>query len=75
MGTIEGSVAGIVRALEEGAVTMQRGGGIGYDFPTVWSRGFRIGGAGAVASGPVSSIKMWDAMCRAIRFTDTRRGR
>jgi ribonucleoside-diphosphate reductase alpha chain len=35
MGTIEDSISGIFRALQEGAVTMQWGGGIGCDFSTL----------------------------------------
>ena len=31
MGTIEDSIRGIFSALEEGALTMQQGGGIGYE--------------------------------------------
>src|SRR5690606_12293508 len=32
MGTIEDSIDGIFAALKEGALTMQQGGGVGYDF-------------------------------------------
>ncbi len=41
MGAIEDSIPGIFRALEEGAVTMQQGGGIGCDFSTLRPRGTR----------------------------------
>ena len=34
MGTIPDSLSGIMEALKEAAVTMQQGGGIGYDFST-----------------------------------------
>lgn len=53
MGTIEDSIPGIFRALEEGAVTMQRGGGVGYDFSTIRPSGARSRTTGAIASGPV----------------------
>ena len=39
MGTIEDSMEGIFRALHEGAITMQQGGGVGYDFSTLRPRG------------------------------------
>ena len=66
MGMIEDSIPGIFRALEEGAVTMQQGGGIGYDFSTLRPRGTRAKGAGTIASGPVSFMQVWDAMCGTI---------
>ena len=74
MGTIEDSIAGIFRALEESAVTMQQGGGIGLDFSTLRPRGARARGAGAIASGPVSFMQVWDAMCGALLSTGARRG-
>jgi len=74
MGTIEDSIPGIFRALEEGAVTMQQGGGIGYDFSTLRPRGARARAAGSIASGPVSFMQVWDAMCGTILSTGARRG-
>jgi ribonucleoside-diphosphate reductase alpha chain len=74
MGTIEDSIPGIFRALQEGAVTMQQGGGIGYDFSTLRPRGARAKGSGNVASGPVSFMRVWDAMCGTILSTGARRG-
>ena len=74
MGTIEDSIPGIFRALQEGAVTMQQGGGIGCDFSTLRPRGTRAKGAGGIASGPVSFMDIWDAMCGAILSTGARRG-
>ena len=56
MGPIEDSIPGIFRALQEGAVTMQQGGGIGLDFSTLRPRGTLAKGAGTVASGPVSFL-------------------
>lgn len=74
MGTIEDSIPGIFRALEEGAVTMQRGGGVGYDFSTLRPNGARSRTTGAIASGPVSFMDVWDAMCATIQSTGARRG-
>ena len=74
MGTIEDSIPGIFRALEEGAVTMQHGGGVGYDFSTIRPSGARARTTGAIASGPVSFMDVWDAMCATIQSTGARRG-
>jgi ribonucleoside-diphosphate reductase alpha chain len=74
MGTIEDSIEGIFEALKEGALTMQRGGGIGYDFSTLRPRGSRARASGMTASGPVSFLGLWDAMCGTMLSTGARRG-
>ena len=74
MGTIEDSIPGIFSALEEGAVTMQQGGGIGIDFSTLRPRGSQTKTVGGIASGPVSFMQLWDAACGTILSTGVRRG-
>lgn len=74
MGTIEDSMEGIFAALTEGALTMQQGGGTGFDFSTLRPRGARARSAGAIASGPVSFMRIWDAMCATLLSTGARRG-
>ncbi len=74
MGAIEDSIPGIFRALQESALTMQQGGGIGLDFSTLRPRGTRARGAASIASGPVSFMEVWDAMCGTILSTGARRG-
>jgi ribonucleoside-diphosphate reductase alpha chain len=74
MGPVEDSIPGIFAALEEGAITMQQGGGIGYDFSTLRPRGTRAKAVGSIASGPVSFMHVWDAMCGTILSTGARRG-
>jgi ribonucleoside-diphosphate reductase alpha chain len=74
MGAIEDSMEGIFHALQEGAITMQQGGGVGFDFSTLRPRGSRAKGVGAVASGPVSFMAVWNAMCSTILSTGARRG-
>lgn len=74
MGTIEDSMEGIFSALTEGALTMQQGGGTGFDFSTLRPRGSRARSAGAIASGPVSFMRIWDAMCATLLSTGARRG-
>ena len=74
MGLIDDSVEGIFEALKEGALTMQQGGGIGYDFSTLRPRGARAHTSGTIASGPVSFMRVWDAMCATVLSTGARRG-
>ncbi len=74
MGTIHDSLDGIFDALKEGALTMQQGGGIGYDFSTLRPRGDIAQSVGMVASGPVSFMQIWDAMCGTILSAGARRG-
>jgi ribonucleoside-diphosphate reductase alpha chain len=74
MGLIDDSITGIFEALKEGALTMQQGGGVGYDFSTLRPRGGRTRTTGMVASGPVSFMHVWDAMCATILSTGARRG-
>jgi ribonucleoside-diphosphate reductase alpha chain len=74
MGPIEDSMEGIFRALHESAVTLQQGGGIGCDFSTLRPRGTRARSVGAIASGPVSFMGIWDAMCNTVLSTGARRG-
>jgi len=74
MGLIDDSIEGIFEALKEGAVTMQHGGGVGYDFSTLRPRGSRARSSGTIASGPVSFMRVWDAMCATILSTGARRG-
>ncbi len=74
MGTIDDSIAGIFDALKEGALTMQQGGGGGYDFSTLRPAGARARTTGMIASGPVPFLSVWDAACRTLLSTGARRG-
>src|ERR1700720_3826133 len=74
MGTIPDDMGGIFAHLREAALTMQQGGGIGYDFSTLRPQGAPVAGVGADASGPVSFMEVWDAMCRTIMSAGSRRG-
>ncbi|MDR3500305.1 MAG: adenosylcobalamin-dependent ribonucleoside-diphosphate reductase [Parvibaculum sp.] len=74
MGEIPDTMAGIFENLKEAALTMQQGGGIGYDFSTLRPRGAPVKGVGADASGPLSFMDVWDAMCRTIMSAGSRRG-
>ncbi|MGR3463144.1 adenosylcobalamin-dependent ribonucleoside-diphosphate reductase [Limimaricola sp.] len=74
MGTVPDSMSGIFDMLKEAALTMQQGGGIGYDFSTIRPRGAEVKGVAADASGPLSFMDVWDAMCRTIMSAGSRRG-
>ncbi|QYK43247.1 MAG: adenosylcobalamin-dependent ribonucleoside-diphosphate reductase [Paracoccaceae bacterium] len=74
MGTIPDTMPGIFESLKEAALTMQQGGGIGYDFSTIRPKGAEVRGVAADASGPLSFMDVWDAMCRTIMSAGSRRG-
>jgi len=74
MGTVPDDMGGIFDNLREAALTMQQGGGIGYDFSTIRPKGAEVKGVSADASGPLSFMDVWDAMCRTIMSAGSRRG-
>jgi ribonucleoside-diphosphate reductase alpha chain len=74
MGRIGDDLSSIFANVREAALTMQQGGGIGHDFSTLRPRGAPVKSIGADASGPVSFMDVWDAMCRTIMSAGARRG-
>jgi ribonucleoside-diphosphate reductase alpha chain len=74
MGDIPDDMTGIFEHLKEAALTLQQGGGIGYDFSSLRPKGARVHGVGADASGPLSFMDVWDGMCRTIMSAGSRRG-
>jgi ribonucleoside-diphosphate reductase alpha chain len=74
MGAIPDDLSGIFGHLREAAVTMQQGGGVGMDFSSIRPAGAPVKGVGADASGPLSFMDAWDAMCRTILSAGQRRG-
>jgi ribonucleoside-diphosphate reductase alpha chain len=74
MGEVPDDMGGIFEALKEAALTMQQGGGIGYDFSTLRPKGAEVKGVGADASGPLSFMDVWNAMCQTIMSAGSRRG-
>ena len=74
MGDVPDDMAGIFDNLKEASLTLQQGGGIGYDFSTLRPKGSLVKGVGADASGPLSFMDVWDSMCRTIMSAGSRRG-
>ncbi len=74
MGRIDDDLTSIFDNVKEAALTMQRGGGIGHDFSTLRPFGAPVKSVAAAASGPVSFMDVWDAMCRTIMSAGQRRG-
>jgi ribonucleoside-diphosphate reductase alpha chain len=74
LGEIGDDLSSIFESVKEAALTMQAGGGIGHDFSTLRPQGAPVKSIGADASGPVSFMDVWDAMCRTIMSAGQRRG-
>lgn len=74
MGTIPDSLDGIFDMLKEAALTMQQGGGIGYDFSTLRPKGTPVKGVESFSSGPLTFMDVWDSMCKTIMSAGSRRG-
>jgi len=74
LGRIDDDLSAIFEHVKQAALTMQQGGGIGHDFSTLRPRGALVKSIGADASGPVSFMEVWDAMCRTIMSAGARRG-
>ena len=73
-GVIEDSMDSIMDRAKEAAETMRKGGGIGYDFSRIRPRGSNIVTLKANATGPVSFMKVFDAVCDTIVSSGHRRG-
>ena len=72
--TIPDSLAGIMDKVKEAALTMQLGGGIGYDFSTLRPRGTTIKSLDSKSTGPLEFMQIFDALCGTISSAGHRRG-
>ncbi|MFP4560368.1 MAG: LAGLIDADG family homing endonuclease, partial [Thiohalorhabdus sp.] len=73
-GTVDDSMDGILRKVHEAGLTLKAGCGIGYDFSTLRPKGAFVAGAGAITSGPLSFMDIFDRMCFTISSAGGRRG-
>ena len=73
-GIIDDNMSSIMSKASEAAETMRRGGGIGYDFSKIRPRGDKIKSLDSQASGPVSFMGIYDAVCQTIASSGHRRG-
>ena len=73
-GTINDSMDSIMDKAKEAAETMRRGGGIGYNFGHIRPHGDWIKTLESKASGPISFMHIYDAICQTISSSGHRRG-
>ncbi|AKS46632.1 ribonucleoside-diphosphate reductase class II [Octadecabacter temperatus] len=66
MRTIPDSVDGIMDTLKDAALTMQMGGGIGFDFSTIRPTGTHVRGLDCLAAGPLAAMDIFDTTCKMI---------
>ena len=66
MRTIPDSVDGIMDTLKDAALTMQMGGGIGFDFSTLRPSGTVVKGLDCPAAGPLAAMDIFDATCKML---------
>ena len=71
---IEDSMDSILSIAGKAAEVMRRGGGIGYDFSRIRPKGDLIKSLDSKASGPVSYMGIFDAVCQTIASSGHRRG-
>ncbi len=66
MQTIPDSVGGIMDTAKQAALTMQMGGGLGFDFSTLRPAGTYVKGLDCGAAGPIAAMDIFDAVCAMV---------
>lgn len=73
-GIVEDSMDDVLNKVHEAGLTLKAGCGIGYEFSTLRPKGAFVAGAGAVTSGPLSFMDIYDKMCFTVSSAGGRRG-
>lgn len=73
-GSIHDSMDDILVKNHEAGLTLKAGSGIGYEFSTLRPKGAWVAGAGAMTSGPLSFMDIFDRMCFTVSSAGGRRG-
>ncbi len=73
-GTIEDSMDDILQKVHEAGMTLKSGAGIGYEFSTLRPNDAYVSGSGALTSGPLSFMDIYDKVCFTISSAGGRRG-
>ena len=60
------SVDGIMDVIKEAALTMQMGGGLGFDFSTIRPKGELVRGLDCPAAGPLAVMDICDSVCKML---------